>query len=141
MEKIYYEPLGDGRQFMFKFGYTDHNGEYYSNFADVSKANSGKGASYAAFVAFESPDNDDTNPCWSIDTWTAFMDRPLTAEEKMKFENHFMEHVQRLQAAANAATQFLLTMSNRYGFELGDNEQICSYHNSIMNAIYEAFEE
>ena len=138
--KIYYLPQPDGTQIMIKFGYADHNGDYYTLFADASKANSGEGATYVAFVASVKPDNNDTNPCWKIDAMSVFMDRALTAEEKQQFENGYMEHAHKMSAAADAATLFLRTVQS-YGFTLGDNEQICSYHNRIMNAIYEQFEQ
>lgn len=83
--KIYNRTTPDGEQVMIKFGYADRNNEYYSSFADASKQNSGEGASYAAFVASA----DDTNPCWEWHKDLEFTERPLTAEEKKKFEGRY----------------------------------------------------
>lgn len=138
--KIYYLPQPDGTQIMVKFGYADNNGEYYTQFADASKANSGKGATYTAFIASVEPDNDDTDPCWEIDSRLIYKDRALTAEEKTDIENCYMEQVYLLCAAANAATLFLRTAESQ-GFTLGDYEQICKVHNRIMYAIYDQFEQ
>lgn len=110
MDKIYNVLQNDGTKWMFKFGYVDDNGEYYSNFADASRANSGKGASYGAFLALA----DDADPCWEFDELAAeygvsvsFSDRELTEDEEIKFLLGYHIHLMKILHGGEAAVRFI----------------------------------
>lgn len=86
--KIYKRTMLNGREIMVKFGYADNNGEYYTRFADASHHNGGRGASYAAFIAYPAD-----IPCWEMDEEYGFEDRALESWEKSDFvEDYLRSH-------------------------------------------------
>lgn len=115
MNKIHNFLLLDGRMLKFKFGYADSNGEYYTNFADASKANNGKGVKYGAFLTV----SDGTNPCWEFDgdSIDYQADKELTGEEMSMYMFRYYVYLMKVQHGEDAAFELVCELYKRINDE------------------------
>lgn len=106
--------LLDGRMLKFKFGYADSNGEYYTNFADASKANNGKDVRYGAFFTVS-----DTDPCWEFDDigYDCVVDKEVSSEDRVAAMLNYYLHLMKVQHGEEAAVEMLCELYKRINDE------------------------